>query len=830
MNKLILSLSILAFFSFPKHILTQCPPSKTAYLHINNIRATIGNLGGNFIDQGDAGFQVPYTGPESPATLFASGLWLTGKDIAGNQKLSVNGYVNQGCSYHPGPLSNSDIYDLEYGLNWNRTFTVTGQEIKRHLEDYYDDQLINDTLASVFGWPGKGNEFFEAFHGFELTDNIYGLAPFYDLNENGNYEPDKGDHPVVSNAHTLWHESSKTYPDIIMWSVYNTGGEDSIPNFGNTNLEIHQTSWAFNCGDELVDNTIFTQYKMISRNSEPLLDFKTGFWHDPDLGCIKDDYIGCFPELNTFYIYNRDNDDEENCGSLLSGIKGYGPNPPVQTVSIWGSNSWSGSNSMDGFYYSALHTDPLPYPYYGQEYVNRLHGKWWDATPFTYGGNGYDPASDDVVQYVFPDSPSNPDGWSMTSSGIPLGDYRILAVNNYRVERDTDTIYTLEPGAVFSFDLAYSFFRNEDLSNIEIVDYAKSRIPDLEYFYKWGVNDCYTELCDCDCLWPAESNKDGIVDYLDAVNIYKYWGESGPKRNKALAWIGSDEADWAQQFSGNLNPKYADANGDGTVDSRDIDLVETFKGNKNYCFEKKDPVVLDGDELYWYNVELESDFEPQKGFLPYLGLKSENDFWGISFELHFDPQYYRLLNHKNKIGWENDQVNPLIYEEISKENGYLKIIYFNDQLDNRKLINNSNNELINLVLVSKKLADTISQTYTEILVKNALIYYKNGLVKPIPAERLRIKLRDDVKIESVDIVEEEIDIYPNPTSSVIYFSRVIEAGNQIKVVDMHGKVMMTNSLKSEIEYLELNDLPSGAYMLHIQTNSGKEHVKLLTKL
>ncbi|MBK9744126.1 MAG: hypothetical protein IPO94_14785 [Saprospiraceae bacterium] len=48
-------------------------------------------------------------------------------------------------------------------------------------------------------------------------------------------------------------------------------------------------------------------------------------------------------------------------------------------------------------------------PQRGREdgFYNLIRGIWQDGTPYTYGGNGYNPqSSTDTVRYVFPDDPN----------------------------------------------------------------------------------------------------------------------------------------------------------------------------------------------------------------------------------------------------------------------------------------------------------------------------------------------------------------------------------------------------------------------------------------
>src|SRR5690606_12716946 len=119
------------------------------------------------------------------------------------------------------------------------------------------DGIIDDTIASVFGWPAYGNDYFELFNGFPLPGNTE-WAGFHDLNLNDKYEPDQGEYPEVYFNNTFY------IPDQTLWMVFHDADSHSVSGADPLRFEFQLTAFAFNCQQNTwLRNTIFNSYKII---------------------------------------------------------------------------------------------------------------------------------------------------------------------------------------------------------------------------------------------------------------------------------------------------------------------------------------------------------------------------------------------------------------------------------------------------------------------------------------------------------------------------------------------------------------------------------------
>lgn len=462
----------------------------------NALRARILNAADFGWDITNPSYHPDYVaGAVNPSTIFLGTVWYGGLDPAGNLKLAAGRYRNPLSSSSPfytGPL-NPATGTTSGGVcaNWDRFFRVTAAEINAFLNDLGDGTLSGPHNA-VRGWPGRGNPFFTGIHGFDLPDQ--NLAPFFDADGNGVYDPLKGDYPVVH-----LQGLDPFVPDEQIWTVVNDQGGGATNPSATMQTEIHITYFAFNCPEKpLLDHAMFTSHKIINRSTETINPFLTGLYVDFDLGCHTDDYLGSHPATNTFYAYNRTNTDLFH--GLCDGVPSYGNNPPVQAVTFL-------NRQLDRFMpiYNASEGTPHPAttdPGTIQEYYHYMNGSWRDGVPLTAGGSGYDSTlSNPETTHAFPGNPNIPGEWSMLGANQPGGDQRGLGVHNFG---------PFAPGQIVELTTAWSYHRGPGLTHLQNVALMLDEVPHLRVLYANNFADVCTSPVSTDeqalplglTIWP----------------------------------------------------------------------------------------------------------------------------------------------------------------------------------------------------------------------------------------------------------------------------------------------------------------------------------------
>ena len=401
---------------------------------INNVRARLLGGGDCWWDFNDGRYIVPKvdvsTGQAEVSSIFAGSVWLGGVDPAGNLKLACQDYRSGANNeFWPGPLTEFGITEQFTCDNWDRHFRVTGEEIRKHLSNLSKGATSpSDIPRGVKGWPAKGNPYFVDVWGFDLPFTQQALAGFFDKDEDGLYDPLKGDYPSIE----IRGCALDKYPDEMIFWIYNDHGGGQP--HGNTNgsaiqMEVQVQAFGYQTTDELNDMT-FQRYKLINRATERIDSTFFAMWVDPDLGCYLDDYIGCDTAKDLMYVYNQDATDGQP-GATCAGVPTYGEKVPILGVDYFRGPLDSAGNElpMSSFVYynnggvgswPAATTDPSQ----PGEFYNYLTGRWRDGSVYGDQGSGYGAGNE--TKYVFPDPPNDPTGWSMCTANLAFGDRRTL--------------------------------------------------------------------------------------------------------------------------------------------------------------------------------------------------------------------------------------------------------------------------------------------------------------------------------------------------------------------------------------------------------------------
>jgi hypothetical protein len=519
-------LFIFAFACAGYALQAQCPsPQSSIDIQGNNIRARILN-GGDLFTSFNEGEFIPNPNPvvtNNPGTIFAAGLWMGGVDPGGNLKLAATEYrTGTNFDYTAGPLDPDGVTDEFTCMNWDRHFRVTGAEVASFLQALPLSQ--SEAIAqfpSIMGWPGNGNASFNSVWGFDLPITTSSLAPYVDSDGNGLYDPLNGDYPAVE-----LRGMQAFVPAEMIWCVFNdqnAGSPHSNSKGKALQIEVQQMAWAFKCSAEpVLNNTVFVSHKIINKATEVLDSTFVGYWVDFDLGCYLDDYTGCDPNRNCMYAYNMDAADG-NPGFFCDGTSTFADNPPVQTVTFLGSSALN-PFTLDRFISSYTQgPSATQSPTVVNEYYNYLNGHWRDGTPQTYGGSGYGGGT--PVNHGFPSNPSDPQGWSMCSSGLSGDDRRVIGSHK---------LGKMYPGSIFELTTAWAVHFNTpppcNLGNaLNEVDVIRAHHDNGYAGLCSSISKAPELPADSILLFPNPSNGTATLRYgsiqVDQIKIYDPLGQ-----------------------------------------------------------------------------------------------------------------------------------------------------------------------------------------------------------------------------------------------------------------------------------------------------------------
>lgn len=495
-----------------------CEPARTSTeLYINNIRALIHTGGDMWWDlQGDAKYEVP-AGAGTNA-LFAGSIWVGGRDANGQLKLAAQRFRQVGIDFWPGPLitSGPEIASVTQDIcrEYDKHYVISKEQVDefRQYNDCMNDPDCNTAEEFpgysipeiILEWPAHGPD-----GGYD-----YSLAPFWDTNDDGYYNPYDGDFPyyeypdqgITDDPDCLRprNRDPKLFGDQTMWWVYNDKGNIHTETGGEAiGMEFRAQAFAFATNDELNDMT-FYNYNIINRSTYTLYDTYFGVWTDADLGGAIDDYVGCDVLRGLGYMYNGDEYDDD-----YQGNPGYGAQPPaigidffegpyldndgidnstsfdtlngVKVINCSRGNIMNGNinglNFEDGtidnerwgmrrfLYFNNTGQNANPAttdPTEAIEYYNYITGYWKDNSPLTYGGTGH--SSGGVVgpqtDFMFPDD-TDVCGWGQ--AGDPQEPWSEVTIDNNAPDDrrfvQSAGPFTLLPGATNDITLGAVYAR-----------------------------------------------------------------------------------------------------------------------------------------------------------------------------------------------------------------------------------------------------------------------------------------------------------------------------------------------------------------------------------
>ena len=501
-----------------------CLPAAAANeLNINNTRALIQTGGDMWWDFTRSQYEIPQ-GSGSTA-LFAGSLWLGGRDISGQLKVAAQRFRSGGQDFWTGPLSTVDAEITQATCaEYDKHFITTRLEVASYVAwfelgredaangtnkqaelfpDYSPPRFLNE-------WPAHGRD-------YAPYNEDFNLAPFVDIDNNGEYNPSAGDYPAydLSNSADCKARIVNIYGDQNLWWVFNDKGNvHTESGAGSIGMEIRAQAFAFATNDE-VNNMTFYNYELVNRSTFTLADTYFGQWVDADLGCSQDDYVGCDVQRGLGFAYNGDNQDED-----CRGATGYGNIPPAIGVDFFQGpfqDADGEDNPLTEKYSEAVAKKGIPYkgigigygdgiidnerfgmrkflyhnnnqtvtgdPSRGTEYYNYLRSLWRDGSRMVYGGTGHVASGGTIeADYMFPDD-TDPFGWG--TGGIPQQPWTEVTAGNTPADRrfmQSAGPFVLEPGAVNNITVGVVWARasnGDNLSSVETMRTADDKTQAL---------------------------------------------------------------------------------------------------------------------------------------------------------------------------------------------------------------------------------------------------------------------------------------------------------------------------------------------------------------
>lgn len=422
----------------------------TVYLEVNNIRAMLLNSGDLWWNRTGSEYEAPARTAQQVKNkarainpLFAGSVWISGL-IGGNLRMAAIRYSANQSAWWPGPIKQGEASIAKAKCEkFDQFWSVTSEDINTALGGGKISQ-------SILEWPGKGNPYLIRKGTFTAEDLAEPLAPFNDKDNDGVYNPEKGDLPSIKNvsqspnAPAAYRTNKFTFGDqMIFWAINDVGNDHVSPASTPVGAQMNCLAFAFKSSDELNDMTFYT-YDIINKSNVTLEQTYMSQYMDADLGNYNDDYVGCDTSRSMGFVYNADDYDENTT------VLGYLDQPPVFAADFFeGPKKANGSPiGMSSFVYyingqGGLVNDPQT----EVQYRNFQQGFASNGSSLTISNDCITPGFP-TTKYCFTGDPSKPGEWSMCDRNFTPRDLRWLQ-NSGPFDMETGQTETITIGCIF---------------------------------------------------------------------------------------------------------------------------------------------------------------------------------------------------------------------------------------------------------------------------------------------------------------------------------------------------------------------------------------------
>ena len=337
----------------------------------------------------------------------------------------------------------------------------------------------------------------------------------------------------------------------------------------------------------------------------------------------------------------------------------------------------------------------------------------------------------------------------------------------------------------------------------------------------------------CDLVWPGDANRDLIADNNDLLAIGVGFNDVGPVRpNATINWQGEACLDWSNAFSGGVNHKNADCNGDGIINGDDtLAILQNY--GLQHAFKLKQPVYQLGlpdltftfpkDTIYpGDTVKVQVNLGTSA--IPVAGV------YGLAYSVDFNAKDVDSSTVKMRYtnSWlANNGGDLLSLQKVFGKAGKVDIAVTRTNHTNVS----GSGQIGELDFVMKDdIAPKLAATFTKNLVLNI------SSVKAILADETVVSLNavGDTAVISVTLTGiknhtllNQFKIYPNPAKDRVTIEVADHAISKVELINTIGEVVtQLNSVPAGSVVIETESLPAGMYYLAVTDGSGRSVQRL----
>lgn len=341
----------------------------------------------------------------------------------------------------------------------------------------------------------------------------------------------------------------------------------------------------------------------------------------------------------------------------------------------------------------------------------------------------------------------------------------------------------------------------------------------------------YSFRGDCtDCVWPGDTDQNGMVDLNDAQAVARYMGEKGTGRYDGDVWKKQRSYPWNNYEGQDLH--HADADGNGLIAASDLEVIQKHYGKTHGLYvnpltwmdvpvvvvQSRDEITPGGDILFEFNV----GDEDHKLF-NVTGFSTEVKVAGSELS----PTQIEIVRDENN--WLKSH-QPTLSLKAATPNGYGQVAAgefrtrsygvqgFGTALKLRIIVED---EVEGFRSMRAKSRNTL-----KFIFQNLKVHTRGGTIQ-LPDQEIEIPLKEP------DLPEENNEdapmVFPNPARDEVSL-RWPQTGHPVTldIQDLNGRKIRTHSWNSSAQSatISVDHLAPGMYILRWESDDKTWNQKL----
>lgn len=354
--------------------------------------------------------------------------------------------------------------------------------------------------------------------------------------------------------------------------------------------------------------------------------------------------------------------------------------------------------------------------------------------------------------------------------------------------------------------------------------YQKSVKVEMEIL-NIGAGDA--PMCFGDCVWPGDTNFDGVVNMEDILPLGLSMGEVGkPRPNATLAtWYGQYADNWVNIFDPTaIDLKHLDTDGDSLVTALDTTAISMYYSRTHSLTPARVP-------YYENEIILQGNIFASPGDLIELDMVLGNsgnpahNVYGFTFPFVYNP----LIFVPESVGIEfksNSWLtynSPVLHMTRNNQNGLLEAGFTRTS----GLAASGNGEIGKLRFIVTDDINGFRESGEEGITVNltgglATGMSGSGQTYGIPVRDFTLHIVPRPKNETpVAITVDQVKVYPNPASS--FLNVYLNGGFEMEALTLSnitGQQVFQANVAGKRTMIDVTALENGLYFLTVRSNNG----------